>query len=119
MDIKITTANCEVITSGLVTSFNNEPICITIPTKSDPFKITFEFYIDKSIEGQEMSADASTESEVILKLTNFNSPLGTGTINPISFGTETTTGKKLYINFYVHVVGKSSPTLHYTIYKEM
>lgn len=119
MNVKITSANCEVINSGLVTSFNNEPICITVPTNDgNPLKIVFQFFIDESTESSKIETEVPNSSEIILKLTNFNSPLGTGTSSPISFATENS-GKKLYLNFYVYVIGKASPTLQYTIYKEM
>lgn len=118
MDAKITTANCEVINSGLVTSFNGEPISITLQSSPRPFKLTFKFLADKSHDDQKIDAETPNEYEVILTLTNFNNPLGTGTIKPIGFATAGD-GKGLFINFYVYVVGKSAPTLQYTIYKEM
>ena len=118
MDTKITTANGEVINSGLVTSFFGEPISITLQAAPTPFKLTFKFLNDESHEGQKMDAETPNDHEVILKLTNFNNPLGTGTVKPVGFATASD-GKSLFINFYVYVVGKSSPTLQYTIYKEM
>lgn len=118
MDVKITTANYEVISSGLATSFNGEPISITLYSSPTPFKITFKFLKDESLDGQKMDPETPNDHEVILKLTNFDNPLGTGTVRPVGFATAGD-GKNLFINFYVYVVGKSSPTLHYTIYKEM
>ncbi len=118
MNVKITTANCEVVNSGLVTSFNGEPISLTLNSSPTPFKLTFKFLTDKSTEGQKMDAETPNTHEVILKLTNFKNPLGTGTARPVEFATNGD-GKKLFINFYVYVVGDSSQTLQYTIYKEM
>lgn len=118
MNVKITTANYEVVNSGLVTSFNEEPITITLNSSANPFTLTFKFFRDETNDGQKMDAEMPSDHEVILKLTNFINPLGTGTIHPVGFAT-TGEGKKLYVNFYVYVVGKSSPTLQYTIYKEM
>lgn len=118
MDVKINTANYEVINSGLVTSFNGEPISITLYSSPVPFKLTFKFFKDESHDEQKMDAETPNNHEVILKLTNFGNPLGTGTVRPVGFATAGD-GKKLFINFYVYVVGESSPTLHYTIYKEM
>ena len=119
MQLNISTGGYNVISSGLVTAFNNEPICITIPNeKSADFKLVFQFHKDDSSEEQKLEADTSGSKKVILKLTNFNNPLGTGTIHPIGFATDSDK-KQLFINFYVYVVGKSSPTLHYTIYKKM
>lgn len=119
MDVKITTAGYEVINSGLVTAFNNEPICIELPnTNGRSFKLTFSFLKDESSTEYRIEAETPNDQEVVIKLTNFTNPLGTGTVRPIGFASSTD-GKKLYINFYVYVVGKSSSTLHYTIYKEM
>ena len=118
MDVKITTANHIVINSGLVTSFNGEPISITLNSQADPFRLTFKFYKDETNDGHKMEAETPSNREVILKLTNFNNPLGTGTVHPVEFAT-TSDGKALFINFYVYLVGKSSPTLQYTIYQEM
>ena len=119
MNVKITTAGHEVINSGLVTAFNNEPICIELPNASGaPFKLTFSFVKDISCKEHKIEAETPNEQEVLLKLTNFTNPLGTGTIRPIGFASSAD-GKKLYINFYVYVIGESSSTLQYTIYKEM
>lgn len=118
MNVKITTAGYEVINSGLVTAFNNEPICIQLPNEAGkPFKLSFCFLKDKSITDHRMEAEAPNNNEVVVKLINFNNPLGTGTIRPVHFASSN--GKKLYVNFYVYVVGESSSTLHYTIYKEI
>jgi len=118
MNVRITTAGYEVINSGLVTAFNNGPICIQLPSESEkPFKLTFCFLTDKSSTDHRMEAESPNNNEVIVKLTNFNNPLGTGTIRPVNFASSN--GKKLYVNFYVYVVGESSSTLHYTIYKEI
>lgn len=118
MKVEISTANCEVINSGLVTSFNREPIILTFLDIGKPFKLIFSFFEDESTEDHSVKVERSNDHEIVLKLTNFNNPLGTGTIHPISFATNRD-GKNFYVNFYVYVVGKSSPTLHYTIYKEM
>lgn len=118
MDVKITTGNCQVISSGIVTSFNDEPISIMLGSQPKPYTLTFKFLKDESYDGQKMDAETPSEHELILKLTNFINPLGTGTIHPVGFATAGD-GKALYVNFYIYVVGKSSPTLHYTIYKEM
>lgn len=118
MNVKITTANCEVINSGLVTSFNGEPISITLLEMPKPITLIFSFNQDESTEDHSVRVETSNDYEIILRLTNFNNPLGTGTIHPIGFATNSE-GKNLYINFYVYLVGRSSSTLHYTIYKDM
>ena len=118
MDVKITSANCDIISSGSVTSFDGAPIDISLPIRNNArFHIKFEFIKDESTEEHRLQAKYDSE-EIVFLLTNFAKPLGTGTIKPINFATETNTGKKLYINFYVYSVGKANPTLQYTIYRE-
>ena len=118
MDVKIMSANCEVVSSGLVTSFGGAPINISLPnSRGADFRIKFEFIKDE--QNKEHSLRASSDSAgVIFFLTNFAKPLGTGTVKPINFASEESTGKALYINFYVYSVGESNPTLQYTIYRE-
>lgn len=117
MDVKITSSNYEVINSGLATSFDGGPIEIDLLDNGQKkFHITFQFQKDETSKEHRLSA-ISQESGVILILTNFTNPLGTGTVKPINFATDTE-GKELFINFYVYVVGDSNPTLHYTIYRE-
>ncbi len=118
MDVKITSANCEIISSGLVTSFDGAPIDISFPSLNNTgFHIKFEFIKDESTKDHHLQAKSDAE-QITFLLTNFENPLGTGTIKPINFGSETNTGKKLYINFYVCSVGEANPTLQYTIYRE-
>lgn len=116
MNTKITTANYEVIDSGLVTSFNGEPISISMDASSDnPLKINFVFLKNEEIKESLVDAETVNEREMTFRLTNFNNPLGTGIIKPLEIANNDE-GNKLYINFQVYTVGASAPTLHYTIY---
>ena len=118
MDVKITSSNCEIISSGLVTSFDGAPINISLPNINDTrFNIKFEFLKDDSTKEHRLQARHNSK-EIIFLLTYIANPLGTGSKMPINFGTETITGKELYINFYVYSVGEANPTLQYTIYRE-
>lgn len=118
MDVKVTSSNYEIISSGLVTSFDGAPIDISLPNLNNTrFHIKFEFIKDESTKNHRLQAKSSSE-EIVFLLTNFAKPLGTGTIKPINFASEINTGKKLYINFYVYSVGEANPTLQYTIYRE-
>lgn len=118
MDVKIESANCEIISSGLVTSFDGAPIDISLPDLNNTwFHIKFKFIKDESTKDHRVQAESGSE-EIVFLLTNFTNPLGTGTTKPINFGSENNTGKKLYINFYVYSIGEANPTLQYTIYRE-
>lgn len=119
MNVKITTANCEVVDSGFVTSFAGEPVNIILDATTDtPFKISFVFLKNNEIKESLFNAEAPNQREVIFRLTNFNNPLGTAVIKPIEIANNNE-GKKLYISFFTYTVGDSAPTLHYTIYREM
>lgn len=117
MNVTIKSANCIVIDSGLVTSFDFNPIELTLSTDGlNDYMIKFVFIKDEKIKEHNLAA-SSTNNSVTFMLTNFNNPLGTGTLKPLNFATDPF-GKNMYINFYVYMVGESNPTLHYTIYKE-
>ena len=117
MELKITSGTCEVISSGLVTSFGGSPIDISLPNPTGTsYHIIFEFIKDETTKEHNLSAKTQPNGVVFL-LTNFAKPLGTGTIKPINFATQGT-GANLYINFYVYSVGDANPTLQYTIYIE-
>lgn len=117
MQNRIKSSNYQVISSGLVTSFDGAPIDISSRELNDfKYHIIFEFIEDESTKEHSLSAISQPDGVKFI-LTNFANPLGTGTIKPINFAEQS--GKNLYINFYVYSVGKSNPTLHYTIYREM
>lgn len=118
MEAKITSSNCEVINSGLVTSFEGKPIDISLlDSTNSEYHIVFEFIEDESTKEHQLLARTRSDGITFL-LTNFANPIGTGTIKPIPFARDGR-GRNLYVNFYVHSVGKSNPTLQYTIYREI
>ncbi len=117
METRMVSGNCQVISSEEVMSFGGAPIDITLlEQNSSAFHIIFEFISDKSTKECKLLAEPQSDG-VKLLLTNFGGTFGAGTKKPINFASQS--GKKLYINFYVHTVGESNPILHYTIYKEI
>lgn len=117
MNVSIKTGNMDVIHSGIVASFNNEPIEISLDEESKGFLIRFCFTNDATSEQGLKANILSNPSGIEFLLINFNNPLGTGTLKPIEFAADNN-GKKLCISFAVYLIGKSSPTLQYTIYRE-
>ena len=112
-----------VISSGVVISFRGEPIEIIMePIENSPYSLIFSFHKDENRKESYIQArDLDGKAGIELLLFNFTNSLGTATIKPISFATANENGvsKQLYVNFSVSTVGEASPTLQYTVYKEM
>lgn len=118
MNISIKTSNLDVIRSGLVSSFNNEPIEMFFDEHTNSeFLIRFRFIIDKTMQQNVKVISLSNQTEIEFQLTNFNNPLGTSIVKPVEFATDDN-GKKLFIIFSVYTIGEASPTLQYTLYRE-
>lgn len=112
----IFSAQKEIVSSGTVISFNNEPI--TLQVFKDTTKVFTMKFVFKNNE-EEKNAVLSGEvinNELILSLTNFNDPIGSGTTNPMKFASYK--GQDLYLHFRVTTLSDSDKTLYYTIYKE-
>ena len=110
-----------IISSGTVISFMNEPIEIVIEPSDDTFyTMVFSFHKDEENKASSIKVkDLEGRTGIEFELYNFAGTLGTATIKPIAFATEVNTGKQLLINFAVSTIGEASPTLQYTVYKEM
>lgn len=83
-------------------------------------KITIRFINIKNETGEKkLQVDVDTEENIIeYKCINFDNHLGTGTSKPIEIGT--VGGKKLFIHFWIYVMGNNSVTrkMEYSIWKE-
>lgn len=106
----------EIISSGMVISFDNEPI--TLKLSEDETSVATLKFVFKDSE-EEKKATLSGEvvnNELVLSLTNFNNPMGSGTTKPMNFATYK--GLAMYLHFRVTALSDSDRTLYYTIYKE-
>ncbi len=83
-------------------------------TFDEELTLTFRFIEDSTTKDQKMEF-VPQDKTVIIKLVNFNNPIGTTTSNHIPFATAD--DKDLYISFAIYSVGKSK-VLHYNIYTE-
>lgn len=112
-----------IISSGVVISFHGNPIEIVIePIENAPYSIVFSFHKDENRKESYIQArNLDGKVGIELLLFNFTNSLGTATTKPISFATANEDGvsKQLYVNFAVSTVGEASPTLQYTVYKDM
>lgn len=105
----------EIVSSGTVISFNNEPI--TLQVFEDTTKVfTMKFVFKNNEEEKDPALSAEVvDDELILTLTNFNNPIGSGSTKPINFATYK--GFPMYLHFRVSALSDSDRTLYYSIYK--
>jgi hypothetical protein len=111
----ITSGGSEVVASGSVTAFSGHPIEISL----GPLKFLFEFVTKKAVPQQNLLATVPQPNSLRLELTNFDNPLGTGSIKPLPVGSMTINGKNrvLYLHLRVYAIGEEADkTLNYTFY---
>lgn len=119
LDTTIVTGPVEVITSGTVIAFENNPIDITVPLTNFNMTISFHFKDDEG-ENIDPSADFEAVSSTFLKVTlnNFTNNLGSGSKTPIRIARHQ--DKQVYIQFRVYSLNKKNDkTLHFTIYRSL
>lgn len=100
----------------MVISFDNQPI--TLKLSEDETSVATLKFVFKDSE-EEKKATLSGEvvnNELVLSLTNFNNPMGSGTTKPMKFATYKESA--MYLHFRVTALSDSDRTLYYTIYKE-
>ena len=115
-DIKIESPSITVVATGTTISFNNEPIAITYGPPEDRLKLIIEFTEDE--KNKELKVDYKTTDPQTLRVicTNFDNPLGSGTLKPIEVGT--ISRRKLYIHFRVYPLNAiSDKTIHFTFFR--
>src|ERR1019366_6519791 len=79
---KITSGPNEVLASGIVISFERNPIVLEI----ENLKFNFEFVDEEGKEEPIVKFDAPSEYELKITFSNFKNPLGTGNIKPLAIG---------------------------------
>lgn len=123
MEPTVFSGGTSVISSGVIISFQGKPIeIVTEPLDNSPYTIVFSFHKDEQRkEAYIKTKDLQNRIGIEFELYNFTNSLGTATTEPLAFASANEKGhsKQLFINFSVSIVGKASPTLQYTIYKEM
>lgn len=113
--MKITTGNnnFDVIITGSVITFKNESINFEL---AENLKYVIEFISDNNIETNEIDFNIVDGSHMLITLTNFNSALGVGNVEPLLLGH--LNGRNLYFNFFVDAYGEGDRKLfHYTWYQ--
>ena len=111
----ILTGETEVISSGIVISYSNEPISITVESNNSYIKVKFVF---EEGDKTEVKATITNDQELIMTLVNFNNSVGTGSSNPLPIGSFQ--DKAVFLNYRVYALGKDGDrTLHYTFYRSL
>ena len=114
--ISIRSGPATIVASGLVTSFDGSPLSFTIGPESDSLTIIFAFIDEPQSSPQRVELDRSGDPrELRLRLINFDSLLGVGTVRPLAIGK--LAGNKLYVHYRVYThSGSREKTVQYTFY---
>lgn len=109
LNVRITSAGKEIISTGTVNVFDQKDLQFTF----DDMKIIMEFIDDKG--EQKLHGEAIEEKILKITLRNFTNSLGVGTIKPLVIGS--ISSRKLYMSFVVYTLSSDSmKTVHYTFY---
>jgi hypothetical protein len=111
---RITSGPVDIIASGIVTSFQKNPIEVTVRT----IKIVFELKDDKENKEPSIIRKVSLPDKTVrITLFNFTGPLGVGTIRPIPLGI-LLNDRRVYFHVRAYSIGSSDDkTLQYTVYQ--
>jgi len=110
--ITASSGDYDIIDSGTVISFGGESVIFRLP---DNLIIRFAFLTDDSNNTHSIQYHQHSETDLEVRLFNFNNPLGTGNIEPIHIGN--INNRPLFLNVRVHFLNASlSRTIHYTWY---
>lgn len=104
----------EVIASGSVIAFAENPIEITYGPSGQRLKLVITFHDEEGEKEQRVEGGLTDPKTLKLKLFNFKNPLGSGSVRPIPFGV--LNGRQLYFHYRAYDLGGSDKTIQYTIY---
>lgn len=108
LSVDIVIDNLKLLTSGIVFTTNGKPITIEL----DDLKLNIRFEEDDSIQTTNFESKYISSKEVDFILTNFNSPLGQGKIQPINL--IITDYFDVHLSFYVHKLDKHNQSYQFT-----
>lgn len=113
--IEIKSGISDIIASGTVISFKNNPIEIVFGPASQRLRLILKF-TDKVDNNEVLIETSSPDTSTLeINLINFKNPLGSGNAEPLKVGY--LEGRQLYINYRVYPLNEWDKTVHYTIYK--
>ncbi|MFT3934176.1 MAG: hypothetical protein QM726_11210 [Chitinophagaceae bacterium] len=113
MKILTSDNNYEIIDTGTIITFNDEPLKFELTLG---VTIIIKFILNTNLSAQKMDFNVISNTELELILTNFTSSLGTGNLSPLPLAK--IDNKQVYLNFVVYALNETSnKTIHYTWYK--
>ncbi|EJW14301.1 hypothetical protein M5X00_31900 [Paenibacillus alvei] len=116
--ITVTTESTEVISSGTLITYDNEPIKMSIDLNNWHLKLEFNFVQSENDNEDGNLRFRSNDNCLIIDFINFNNSLGMGNSTPIEIGQHR--GKKLFLNYRVYsLTSNSDKTFHYTLYRNL
>lgn len=119
MNITLSTGGRRVLSSGTaILNSSDSDLKFEIEHNEFSFCIILKFINRK---GNEQSMEKEVKSEdntLILKCTNFNNALGTGTLKPLPIAT--VSGKEIFLHFWSYLLGNKESTrkVEYTFLEE-
>lgn len=111
--LKITTGKRDVIETGSVISFNDEPIEFALPTRDSDLTFTIIFDTPTSTTEIGWKKEIVNETKVIIRLINFDSQIGVGFLKPEQIAI--IGGRSLYIALFARKINLLR-SLQYTFY---
>jgi hypothetical protein len=110
--MRIQAGEFEIIDSGTVISFNNEPL--TFHLAAD-LRIRLSFRDDTDNKEHRMEFLQQSNKELEIVMINFNNSLGIGNTAPLALAT--LNNRRVYLNYRVYTLsGNSNRTIHFTWY---
>lgn len=104
----------QVISSGTIIQFNNNPISFNIDLPDFPLKVIFNFKEDSSSKPT-IEAEVPDETTISLSFINYTHSLGVGNTKPLKIADYL--GKHIYLNLRVYsLTGSTDKTIHYSYY---
>ncbi|MFS0689404.1 DUF6864 domain-containing function [Sporosarcina sp. 179-K 8C2 HS] len=104
----------QLIESGVVIQFNNQPVEFNLELTNFPLKIIMVFKNDSKTEPH-MEPATIDNTTLSLILYNYNNPLGTGSTRPLKIADYQ--GKHIYLNYRIYSLSDTSDkTVQYSFY---
>jgi hypothetical protein len=111
--MKIRSGNYDILISGIVTSFRNDPVEFILNEEGPPLVVRFAFVFDKS--AMRVEGTAQSDHEVTLTFFGIDREVASGSAEPLPIGTMN--DRHLYLNYRIYSLGENSQlTIHYTWY---
>lgn len=109
--MKIKVGDYDVYESGTIIGNLNEHIDFILEPERD-FYIRLKFVDDESINEASVKASLIDKNGLVLLFTNFNDPLGIGTLEPIKLGG--IKGRQLFLSYNIQSISGGGKVVQYT-----